>query len=1222
MKKFDKKQRFSIRKYSFGAGSVLVGLCLSFTLHSTKVEAAETVTNVQTNIGHKVNTGDDADKENKAISITSQKNQQSENANVNTSDQNTASEDKNEQNESLIKDISDTTTTSNEAAEKNKNQETDNKQQLNQETTNTGNTASKIETTKENTTSKVDSKTTSDKSSTENEQSKEIQSSKNTQDQSSNAEQISKTPVQETKANTSDLKETTTSTQHVNSTSSKEKTPSIKANSLEESASNVPSKETTQTTTNPIENNQVNEQATTGSTVKSQQASIDAKDNNEQIKKVGDDSDNSNIPTSSNVTAPSKQVTTTRSLKTLVVSKAMVANAQDASNKTTQLVDKNNFNDYFKLLKGATYDPSTGIITLTENKSAQQGNVALNTKIDMSQSFTLKGKINLGSKNSTNQGGDGVGFVFQPNDIDATGIHGGALGIGGLKNAFGFKFDTWYNESGDTAYFDPDPKEFASNKSKVMGAFMSTDNSGKAQTDSKTMQFIPGTSNKFNDVTIEYDGATKNMKVTYIAGVNTYTFTKDLSAEIQKNTNYALTLAGSTGWAYNLQQFQLTQFSYTARGVVKVNYVDSNGKPIPNFANEEKLGNINEVLNTGNNINAIQNNGYQLVNATGSNANTFNSATNSVTVTTNSQTVTYTFKDIKEPTVDKINSQTKEVNTAIDSVVINASDNSGQPVSNSVSGLPDGVTFNSANNTISGTPNTVGNHTVNVTSTDNSGNSTTTQFNIIVKDTISPVIDKITDQSTSINTPIKNITITGTDNSKQPIKNTVSTLPMGLTFDQNTNTISGTPSKLGSYPIVITSVDPSGNTTTTKFTINVTDTIAPTITNITDQTKEVNTPIESVKVNATDNSGEVLSNTVSGLPDGVTFNPETNIISGTPTKVGEYNVTVTSKDSSGNSSSTTFKISVTDTIAPNVDAVSDQTKEVNTSIEPITIHATDNSGQPVKNTVSGLPEGVTFDPETNTISGTPSKVGNYPVTVITKDEQGNETTTSFTIIVEDTTKPTVDSVSDQTKEVNTAIDPITIHATDNSGQPVKNTVSGLPEGVTFNPETNTISGTPNKVGTSTVTVTSRDEQGNETTTIFTITVQDTTVPTVNHIDNQTREVNTAIDPIEIHATDNSGQAVKNTVSGLPEGVTFDSETNTISGTPSKVGNYPVTVTTTDEEGNETTTTFTITVEDTTKPTVDSISNQTKEVNTSIDPIEIHATDNSSQSVKNTVSGLP
>ena len=44
-------------------------------------------------------------------------------------------------------------------------------------------------------------------------------------------------------------------------------------------------------------------------------------------------------------------------------------------------------------------------------------------------------------------------------------------------------------------------------------------------------------------------------------------------------------------------------------------------------------------------------------------------------------------------------------------------------------------------------------------------------------------IDKITDQSTSINTPIKNITITGTDNSKQPIKNTVSTLPMGLTFD-------------------------------------------------------------------------------------------------------------------------------------------------------------------------------------------------------------------------------------------------------------------------------------------------------------------------------------------------------------------------------------------------------------------------------------------------------
>ena len=46
------------------------------------------------------------------------------------------------------------------------------------------------------------------------------------------------------------------------------------------------------------------------------------------------------------------------------------------------------------------------------------------------------------------------------------------------------------------------------------------------------------------------------------------------------------------------------------------------------------------------------------------------------------------------------------------------------------------------------------------------------------------------------------------------------------------------------------------------------------------------------------------------------------------------------------------------------------------------------------------------------------------------------------------------------------------------------------------------------------------------------------------IANQTKEVNTPIDSIKIEAKDNSGQKVTKKVSG-PEGVSFDSETNTL-----------------------------------------------------------------------------
>ncbi|ATQ50871.1 hypothetical protein CPZ17_10585 [Staphylococcus epidermidis] len=590
----------------------------------------------------------------------------------------------------------------------------------------------------------------------------------------------------------------------------------------------------------------------------------------------------------------------------------------------------------------------------------------------------------------------------------------------------------------------------------------------------------------------------------------------------------------------------------------------------------------------------------------------------------NSETTIFTIdvKDTTKPTVESVADQTQEVNTEIESIKIEARDNSGQAVTNKVDGLPAGVTFDEATNTISGTPSEVGSYTVTVTTTDESGNSETTTFTIDVKDTTKPTVESVADQTQEVNTEIESIKIEARDNSGQAVTNKVDGLPAGVTFDEATNTISGTPSEVGSYTVTVTTTDESGNSETTTFTIDVEDTTKPTVEDIADQTQEVNTEIDPIKIEATDNSGQAITNKVDGLPDGVTFDEVTNTISGTPSKVGSYTVTVTTTDESGNSETTTFTIDVEDTSKPTVESVADQTQEVNTEIEPIKIEATDNSGQAVTNKVDGLPDGVTFDETTNTISGTPSEVGSYDVTVTTTDESGNATETTFTINVEDTTKPTVESIANQTQEVNTEITPITIESEDNSGQAVTNKVDGLPDGVTFDEATNTISGTPSEVGSYTVTVTTTDESGNSETTTFTIEVKDTTKPTVESVADQTQEVNTEIEPIKIEATDNSGQAVTNKVDGLPDGVTFDEATNTISGTPNEVGSYGITVTTTDESGNVTETTFTIDVKDTTKPTVESVADQTQEVNTEIEPIKIEAKDNSGQAVTNKVEGLP
>ena len=598
-----------------------------------------------------------------------------------------------------------------------------------------------------------------------------------------------------------------------------------------------------------------------------------------------------------------------------------------------------------------------------------------------------------------------------------------------------------------------------------------------------------------------------------------------------------------------------------------------------------------------------------------------------VTTTDESGNVTETIftidvEDTTKPTVESIAGQTQEVNTEIEPIKIEAKDNSGQTVTNKVDGLPDGVTFDEATNTISGTPSEVGSYTVTVTTMDESGNATETTFTIDVEDTTKPTVESVADQTQEVNTEITPITIESEDNSDQAVTNKVDGLPDGVTFDEATNTISGTPSEVGSYTVTVTTTDESGNATETTFTIDVEDTTKPTVKSVSDQTQEVNTEITPIKIEATDNSGQTVTNKVDGLPDGITFDEATNTISGTPSEVGSYDITVTTTDESSNATETTFTIDVEDTTKPTVEDIADQTQEVNTEITPIKIEATDNSGQAVTNKVDGLPDGVTFDEATNTISGTPSEVGSYDITVTTTDKNGNSETTTFTIDVEDTTKPTVESVADQTQEVNTEINPIKIEATDNSGQAVTNKVEGLPAGITFDEATNTISGTPSEVGSYTVTVTTTDENGNATETTFTIDVEDTTKPTVEDITDQTQEINTEINPIKIETTDNSGQTVTNKVEGLPDGVTFDEATNTISGTPSEVGSYTVTVTTTDENGNATETTFTIDVEDTTKPTVEDITDQTQEINTEMTPIKIEATDNSGQAVTNKVEGLP
>ncbi|MBK1880765.1 putative Ig domain-containing protein, partial [Pelagicoccus mobilis] len=160
----------------------------------------------------------------------------------------------------------------------------------------------------------------------------------------------------------------------------------------------------------------------------------------------------------------------------------------------------------------------------------------------------------------------------------------------------------------------------------------------------------------------------------------------------------------------------------------------------------------------------------------------------------------------------------------------------------------------------------------------------------------------------------------------------------------------------------------------------------------------------------------------------------------------------------------------------------------------------------------------------------------------------------------------------------------------------------LPDWLTIDEDTGELSGTPENddVGSISVTVTATDESGEEASSTFGIQVDNTNDgPTASAISDQTTDEDAAFsldvsgnfddvdagDSLTYSATLENGDP-------LPDWLSIDSDTGELSGTPENddVGSISVTVTVTDESGEEASSTFGIQVDNTNDgPTASAIS---------------------------------
>ncbi|MBZ5737953.1 putative Ig domain-containing protein [Nocardioides mangrovi] len=148
-----------------------------------------------------------------------------------------------------------------------------------------------------------------------------------------------------------------------------------------------------------------------------------------------------------------------------------------------------------------------------------------------------------------------------------------------------------------------------------------------------------------------------------------------------------------------------------------------------------------------------------------------------------------------------------------------------------------------------------------------------------------------------------------------------------------------------------------------------------------------------------------LSYAASGLPDGVSIDPATGVISGTPSAtdaLGDYDVTVTvSDDVPSDTATTSFVLTLSKVLR--LDPVADVSVHQGTAITDIQL--TGHGGHPgYSYTASGLPAGITLNRSTGVISGTPTGAigrSRVRVTVIDSGVASEHATVSreFAIVV-------------------------------------------------------------------------------------------------------------------------------------------------------------------------------------------------------------------------------
>ncbi len=545
-------------------------------------------------------------------------------------------------------------------------------------------------------------------------------------------------------------------------------------------------------------------------------------------------------------------------------------------------------------------------------------------------------------------------------------------------------------------------------------------------------------------------------------------------------------------------------------------------------------------------------------------------------------------------------------------------DPNGDQLTFGISGLPTSLFFDPISQSIVGTPTDVdvGSYTVTVTAFDGRGGAAADDFFLDVlppgagignsfPQLQSPLFDEVVFEDETVLLSLDGVFV---DPDGDLLTHAVSGLPTSLFLDSATNTIVGTPTDfdLGSYVIEVTAFDGRGGVAFDDFLLDV---LSPSA-GIGNSPPELRFPLydavafenDTVSVPLTgifaDPDGDHLSYAVSGLPNSLFLDEASNTIVGTPTglDLGSYVIEVTASDGRGGTASDDFFLNVLSPTAgvgnsfpflqtPLLDEVAREDESFSLPLDGV---FSDPDGDPLTYAISGLPTSLFLDPAVNAIVGTPTEfdLGSYAIEVTASDGRGGTASDDFFLDVRSATasvgnnppvlqSPVSDAVVFENEPVFESLEGIFV---DPDGDPLIYEVSGLPTSLFLDQDTNTVIGTPTAfdLGSYVVEVTAFDGRGGVASEEFFLNVLSPEeavgnsdpflqFPLRNKVVIENEPIFISLDGTFL---DPDGDLLSYGVSGLPAGLFFNQETNSINGTPAAtdVGLHSVTVTTSDGRG--------------------------------------------------------